>query len=429
LGHSYEVDIWSLGVIAYACLVGRPPFETNDVKTTYNRIKMCNYSFPDHITLSTVTKHFISKMLQKDPRHRLTVDEILSDEFFSFPIPDSLPTTLLACPPNAHFLNKFQNPGLLELKHRESTETQSTQKTDRQLEKGESTKTLMRTNSIEQLSKPNYGQRAASTTTLARGRMLSSKIEVPKTLPSNPQQPPFVWVTFFEENPKFGTAYMLNSNSMGMKFNDSTCLIANNHFLKMKYIDLMNREEPTVEVFEAAAFPERLSKKLKIISYYQRELKTKKEIYENGLNNEQIIEKEKHRFRETPENAMGLWVTKLYKTSKAHFFWFSNKDYQVVFQDNTELLFSKDQVTYVSKLGQRLYFNRTNLDAQSEEIKKRANYAANSLQTFKENSKGANKENNMVRSSSVIKMEKPQPVMLRGSASTSRIPPPRVLKY
>lgn len=25
-GHSYEVDIWSMGVIAYAFVVGRPPF-------------------------------------------------------------------------------------------------------------------------------------------------------------------------------------------------------------------------------------------------------------------------------------------------------------------------------------------------------------------------------------------------------------------
>jgi pantothenate synthetase len=38
---------------------------------------------------------------------------------------------------------------------------------------------------------------------------------------------------------------------------------------------------------------------------------------------------------------MAIWVTKLFKTSKAQFFWFSNKDYQVIFQDNTELLFSK----------------------------------------------------------------------------------------
>lgn len=38
-GHSFEVDIWSLGVIMYTLLVGRPPFETQDVKATYRRIR------------------------------------------------------------------------------------------------------------------------------------------------------------------------------------------------------------------------------------------------------------------------------------------------------------------------------------------------------------------------------------------------------
>ena len=46
---------------------------------------------------------------------------------------------------------------------------------------------------------------------------------------------PKIWVTYSEDNPKFGICYMLNSGSTGMKFNDSTCLISNNNFTKIKY--------------------------------------------------------------------------------------------------------------------------------------------------------------------------------------------------
>jgi polo-like kinase 1 len=28
IGHSYEVDYWSIGVICYTLLIGRPPFES-----------------------------------------------------------------------------------------------------------------------------------------------------------------------------------------------------------------------------------------------------------------------------------------------------------------------------------------------------------------------------------------------------------------
>jgi len=69
---------------------------------------MCNYSFPDGVNVSKTMKQFISKMLQRDPARRSTVDEILSDELFNTPFPKSLPVCTLACPPNSNFIKQFK---------------------------------------------------------------------------------------------------------------------------------------------------------------------------------------------------------------------------------------------------------------------------------------------------------------------------------
>ena len=51
-GHSFEVDIWSLGVILYTLLVGTPPYESGDVKHTYKKIKHNKYQFPENSGVS-----------------------------------------------------------------------------------------------------------------------------------------------------------------------------------------------------------------------------------------------------------------------------------------------------------------------------------------------------------------------------------------
>ena len=76
-GHSYEVDIWSLGVIIYTLIIGKPPFETPDVKTTYKKIRMNSYSFPEHIPVSDPVRNLITRILNLDPTKRPNLDEII----------------------------------------------------------------------------------------------------------------------------------------------------------------------------------------------------------------------------------------------------------------------------------------------------------------------------------------------------------------
>ena len=69
-GHSFEVDIWSMGVILFTVLVGKPPYEAKDVKATYQRIIANEYSFPSHVPVSENAKNLIVSMLQSKPEDR-----------------------------------------------------------------------------------------------------------------------------------------------------------------------------------------------------------------------------------------------------------------------------------------------------------------------------------------------------------------------
>jgi polo-like kinase 1 len=103
-GHSYEVDTWSLGVIIYTLLIGKPPFETSDVKTTYRKIRMNSYQFPSHVTISEDAKDLITSILNSDPKKRPSIEEVGKHPFFGTNLPKTLPTSTLACPPSAMYM-------------------------------------------------------------------------------------------------------------------------------------------------------------------------------------------------------------------------------------------------------------------------------------------------------------------------------------
>ena len=58
--HDEKVDLWSLGVLCYEFLVGKPPFEADGHRETYKRISKVDLKFPS--TVSSGARDLLSKV-------------------------------------------------------------------------------------------------------------------------------------------------------------------------------------------------------------------------------------------------------------------------------------------------------------------------------------------------------------------------------
>ncbi|XP_020284452.1 serine/threonine-protein kinase PLK4 [Pseudomyrmex gracilis] len=77
--HGPEADVWSLGCMLYTLLVGNPPFETDAIKSTLTRVVMADYVMPPY--LSDNAKDLIDKLLKKNPKDRIRLQDIQKHPF------------------------------------------------------------------------------------------------------------------------------------------------------------------------------------------------------------------------------------------------------------------------------------------------------------------------------------------------------------
>ena len=73
------MDIWSIGVILYVLLCGYAPFQEQNTKDLFEKIKRGQFTFhPKYWSnVSDLAKDLISKMLVLSPQDRITAEDVL----------------------------------------------------------------------------------------------------------------------------------------------------------------------------------------------------------------------------------------------------------------------------------------------------------------------------------------------------------------
>ena len=364
-GHSYEVDIWSLGVIIYTLIIGKPPFETRDVKTTYKRIKMNAYTFPESAIISEAAKNLIAQILVLDPGKRPTLDQILTHDFFNqgTSIPKLLPTSTLACTPSLSYIRQFMpEAGKDGIVNKPVTTTKL-------------------------IDKPTGNNNGANEN---KNEKEEKNLNINSTPQGDPSlKGPDTWVKkWVDYSSKYGLGYLLSNGFSGVFFNDSSKIILNPTTKWFFYIERrVSDKQEIISSYNMDDYPKELQKKVTLLNHFKNYLEGETNSSDTQAtsgqeNNSGENQGESQNKDSEKEKKPFTYVKKWMRTRHAIMFRLSNKIVQVCFQDKTEIILSSESrvVTYCNKKGDRqTYPLSTALEMSNYEMTKRLKYTKDIL--------------------------------------------------
>ena len=397
-GHSFEVDVWSLGVIMYTLIIGKPPFETNNVKETYKRIKIGNYSFPENAIISEPAKDLIQSILVLEPQKRPKLDEILAHDFFNMgvSVPKNMPQSTLACPPSLNYIKQFMpdiGPKGIITKYISKNKNTNSNSNSNQLQSDgfdfNSNRTGLNNqngniNGLTQIKNNNENRPFTSyrMQDIKNGLLGNNLNDVSCKK----------WIDY---SSKYGLGYILTDGNVGVYFNDSTKIIYRPNGANFIYIERNPQEK--LEIITPHLFSEKfekdLNKKVILLQHFKAYLLEEEK-------NAPIERKES----ENIDEKHYVYVKKWMKTKHAILFRLSNKIVQVSFLDQTEIILSSETkiVAYLDKKGVRsTYALNTALDSNNYEMTKRLKYTKQILTHMlnsKNNAGGQSSTNNVTGS-------------------------------
>ena len=343
-GYSFEVDIWSLGVIIYTLIIGKPPFETDNVKETYKKIKLNKYSFPINSVISDYAKNLITDILVTDPSKRPTLDDILESDFFymGISLPKTLNVSTLSVPPTLDYIKQYiPNVGENGIVNKVASNFKIKKNFNLTCMSPEGTARLLNDNDIENNN----------------NNVNPSDVYVVK------------WVDY---SSKYGLGYLLSNHNVGIYFNDLSKIVCNPKGTNFLFVERNpnDRIELITPHFFNEDFNKEINKKVTLLNHFKKYLLEEE--------NEIIQTNEKYNINEKNY----VYVKKWMRTKQAILFRLSNKIIQVCFLDTTEIILKSDtkQITYINKKNERKnYSYNSALESEDHEMNKRLKYTKEML--------------------------------------------------